>query len=228
MGIFAIAIFANTINYALQVYYYTNYAQLSEGQIASVTLVFGIASVFGAWVVDTIMKHLSKKAAWIIAIGSEAIVMIVMIGFIITPGSVALVYVLVILMAVGNAGVYQVPWAMIPDCVDVTELASGKRIDGIVFGIVAFVQKFAGALGAAVLGSLLTAIGYVEGAVQTAETLNSLKYLYGFLVGGLYLVAVLVVLKYPLSKKKQDRVREVIAERRDGKEIDMSEFKDLI
>lgn len=68
----------------------------------------------------------------------------------------------------------------------------------------------------------------MEGAVQTAETLNSLKYLYGFLVGGLYLVAVLVVLKYPLSKKKQDRVREVIAERRDGKEIDMSEFKDLI
>ncbi len=201
MAIFAIAIFANTINYALQVYYYTNYAQLSEGQIASVTLVFGIASVFGAWVVDTIMKHLSKKAAWIIAIGSEAIVMIVMIGFIITPGSVALVYVLVILMAVGNAGVYQVPWAMIPDCVDVTELASGKRIDGIVFGIVAFVQV-AMSLGAAVLGSLLTAIGYVEGAVQTAETLNSLKYLYGFLVGGLYLVAVLVVLKYPLSKEK--------------------------
>ena len=229
MAIFAIAIFANTINYSLQVYYYSYYAQLSEARISTITLVFGVASVFGAWVVDMIMKHMSKKAAWVIAIGSEAVVMIIMIGFIITPSNAGvLVYVLAILMAVGNAGVYQVPWAMIPDCVDVTELASGKRIDGIVFGIVAFVQKFAGALGAAVLGSLLTAIGYVEGAVQTAETLNSLKYLYGFLVGGLYLVSVLVILKYPLSKKKQDRVREAIAERNQGKGIDMTEFKDLV
>ncbi len=228
MLIFAIAIFSNTINYALQVYYYTNYAQLSEGQIASVTLVFGVASVIGAWVVDTMMKKLSKKAAWIIAVGSEAVVMIVMIGFLINPGSVASIYVLAILMSVGNAAIYQVPWAMIPDCVDVTELASGKRIDGVIFGIVAFVQKFAGALGAAVLGTLLTAVGYVEGTVQTQETLTSLKYLYGFLVGGLYLIAVLVVLKYPLSKEKHDRVCQAIEDRKKGGEIDMAEFKDLI
>lgn len=229
MIIFAIAIFANTINYALQVYYYTNYAQLSEGQIATVTLVFGVCSIAGAWVVDMVMKKLSKKAAWILAVGSEAVVMIVMIGFLIQPGSsVAVIYVLAALMSVGNAAIYQVPWAMIPDCVDVTELASGKRIDGMIFGIVAFVQKFAGALGAAVLGTLLTAIGYVEGAVQTPETLSSLKFLYGFLVGGLYLVAVAVVLKYPLSKKKHDRVCEAIEERKQGKELDMTEFSDLI
>ena len=229
MIIFAIAIFANTINYALQVYYYTNYAQLSEGQIATVTLVFGVCSIAGAWVVDMVMKKLSKKAAWILAVGSEAVVMIVMIGFLIQPGSsVAVIYVLAALMSVGNAAIYQVPWAMIPDCVDVTELASGKRIDGMIFGIVAFVQKFAGALGAAVLGTLLTAIGYVEGAVQTPETLSSLKFLYGFLVGGLYLVAVAVVLKYPLSKKKHDRVCDAIEERKQGKELDMTEFSDLI
>jgi hypothetical protein len=35
-------------------------------------------------------------------------------------------------------------------------------------------------------------------------------------------------LKYPLSKEKHDRVREAIIERRQGKPINMSEFKDLI
>ena len=72
------------------------------------------------------MQKLSKKAAWVIAIGLEAAVMIIMIGFIIQPGNVASIYVLAILMSLGNAAVYQVPWAMIPDCVDVTELTSGK------------------------------------------------------------------------------------------------------
>ncbi|MCB6992847.1 glycoside-pentoside-hexuronide (GPH):cation symporter [bacterium 210820-DFI.6.37] len=229
MLIFGIAVFANTINYALQVYYYTNYAQLTEGQIASVTMVFGVASIFCAWITDRLMQKLSKKAAWIIAIGLEAAVMIIMIGFIIQPGNATAIYILAILMSLGNAAVYQVPWAMIPDCVDVTELSSGKRVDGVIFGVVAFIQKACGALGAAVLGTLLTVIGYnAEAASQTQDALSGLKYMYAFLCGGIYLVTVLIVLKYPLSKSKHDRVRIAIEERRQGKEVDLTEFKDLI
>lgn len=229
MLIFGIAIFANTINYALQVYYYTNYAQLTEGQIASVTMVFGVVSIFCAWILDKLMQNLSKKAAWIIAVGLEAVVMIVMIGFIIQPGNVPAVYVLAILMSLGNAAVYQVPWAMIPDCVDVTELTAKKRVDGIIFGVVAFVQKACGALGAAVLGTLLTIIGYnADAAQQTGDALAGLKYMYAFLCGGIYLVTVLIILKYPLSKTKHDRVRTAIEERKQGKTIDMAEFEDLV
>ena len=229
MLIFGIAIFSNTINYALQVYYYTNYAQLTEGQIASVTLVFGVVSIFCAWVTDRLMQNLSKKVAWIIAIGLEAAVMIIMIGFIIQPGNVVAIYILAILMSLGNAAVYQVPWAMIPDCVDVTELTAGKRVDGVIFGVVAFIQKACGALGAAVLGTLLTVIGYNADAVtQTASALSGLKYMYAFLCGGIYLITVLIVLKYPLSKERHDRVCEAVKERSEGKEIDMTEFKDLV
>ncbi|MDR1798142.1 MAG: glycoside-pentoside-hexuronide (GPH):cation symporter [Clostridiales Family XIII bacterium] len=228
MLIFGIAIFANTINYAIQVYYYTNYAQLSDAQIASVTLVFGVASIVGAWLTDVLMKRLSKRNAWVIAIGLEAVVMIVMIGFVIQPGGVASIYVLVLLMALGNAAVYQIPWAMIPDCVDVTELKTGKRIDGVVFGIVAFVQKFCGALGAAVLGVLLTAIGYGDAAVQSAETLAGLKYLFAFLCGGIYLVTVVIALRYPLNKQRHDSVRSAVVDQRGGKEVDLAAFEDLL
>ena len=177
----------------------------------------------------SMMQKLSKKAAWVIAIGLEAAVMIIMIGFIIQPGNVASIYVLAILMSLGNAAVYQVPWAMIPDCVDVTELTSGKRVDGVIFGVVAFIQKACGALGAAVLGTLLTVIGYdAAAATQTADALSGLKYMYALLCGGIYLITVLIILKYPLSRQKHDRVRQAIAERKQGKEIDMSEFKDLV
>lgn len=226
--IFAIGIFSNTINYSIQVYYFTNYAQLTGGQIASVTMVFGVASIIGAWVVDLLMKKYGKKLAWVIGVGSEGIVLAAMVGLFIQPGQIGMIYTLVILMAIGNAAVYQVPWAMIPDCVDVTELSSGKRIDGIVFGTVAFLQKASGALGAALLGILLTTIGYSDAAVQTPETLEGLRNIFGFLVGGLYLVSVIIVSKYPLSKKKHDRVTEAIAERKQGKAIDLAEFKDLI
>lgn len=227
--IFAIGIFSNSINYSIQVFYFTHYAQLTGGQIGSVLMVFGLASIAGAWVVNEIMKKYGKRRAWIIGVGSEGLVLIIMVGFIINPGQIGMIYVLVLLMAVGNAAIYQVPWAMIPDCVDVTELATGKRIDGVIFGFVAFLQKASGALGVALLGVLLTIIGYSDAAVQSPETLVGLKNSFGFLVGGLYLLSVLVVLKYPLSKERHDKVIEAILDRnQDGKEVDLAEFKDLV
>lgn len=226
--IFAVGIFSNTINYSIQVFYFSNYAQLTGGQIGSVLMVFGLASIAGAWVTNEIMKKFGKKMAWIIGVGSEGIVLIVMVGFIINPGQIAMIYVLVLLMAIGNAAIYQVPWAMIPDCVDVTELSTGKRIDGTIFGLVAFLQKGSGALGVALLGTILTIIGYSDVAVQSPETLIGLKNVFGFLVGGLYLLSVIIVIKYPLSKGKHNRVIQVIKERKTLGETDMSEFSDLI
>ena len=153
--------------------------------------------------------------------------MIVFIGLIIHPGQVGLIYVLVILMALGLASVYQVPWSMIPDCVDVHQLVTQKRTDGIIFGFIAFLQKVAGAVAIAAVGSTLTAIGYVAAAEQTAETLQSMKYVYGFGCGGIFLITVLIILLYPLSKKRHDDVLEAIDAREQGEAVDMSQFKDL-
>lgn len=226
--IFSVAIFANTINYSIQIYYFTNYVKMTEGQIATVTLVFGISSIIGAWIIDMFMKKFGKKTAWLLGVGSEGIVLVAMVGLFVNPGQIEMIYALVVLMAIGNAAVYQVPWAMIPDCVDVTELATEKRMDGMVFGIVAFLQKSSGALGAAFLGVLLTWIGYSEAAVQSADAVSGIKNIFGYLVGFLYIFIAIFALKYPLSKEKHKKVREAIKDRRQGKEVDLSELKDIL
>lgn len=228
MIIFALAVFGNTINLALQVYYYSYYMQMNEAQIASITMIVGILSCIGAFGIDILCKKVSKKSAWIIAVGIESLAMILLIGFILKPGNPGMLYLLVFLMALGTCAVYQVPWSMIPDCVDVNELESGKRTDGIIFGFVAFIQKVSGAVAMALVGVLLTVIGYVEGAAQSAETLTGLKYMYAFLCGGIFLLSVIVVTRYPLSKSRHDAVLKGIEDRKQGKEINMDDFKDLI
>lgn len=228
MAIFALGVFANTINLSLQVYYFGYYVQMSNAQIASVTMVAGIVACIAAFGVDRLCQKVSKKAAWLISIGLEAAAMIIFIGFIIHPGGIAIVYVCFILMQLGVCAIYQVPWSMIPDCVDVNQLASNKRIDGLIFGLVALLQKISGAVAIAVVGVALTAIGYVADGVQSAETLQSLKFLYAFGCGGIFLISVLLVIKYPLSKKRHDDVLKAIEMKEKGKEIDMNQFKDLI
>lgn len=223
MMIFGIGIFANTINYSVQVYYYTEYMGMTSEQVALATFVFGVASVFCAYLVEKLMIKLDKKMSWMVAIGLEALVLIVAIGFFIKAGSSSMLALMVtmLLMGLGNAAVYQVPWAMIPDCVDVDQLAnpSGKRNDGIVFGAVAFVQKACGALGALVLGILID---------MAAGDPNAYKYIFAFLVGGIYLLTCLIVKAYPISKQRHDDVIEAIEARANGQTIQMADFKDLI
>ena len=221
MIIFGLGIMVNTINYSIQVYYFTEYVGLSAGQIATVTMAFGIASVVAAYFCDRLMQKKSKKFAWIVSVGSEGLVLVIGVGIIFGQNTVSLgaVIVMMILMGLGNAAIYQVPWAMIPDCVDVNELASGKRTDGIIFGAVAFIQKACGAVGALILGLLITASGGDPSAF---------RYIFGFLVGGAYIITLFVAMKYPLSKKRHDDVIDAIERRNAGEKIDMSEFRDLI
>ena len=221
MMIFGLGILVNTINYSIQVFYYTEYVGLNDAQVAVATMAFGIASVVCAYFCDVIMQKKNKKFAWIVSVGSEGLVLILGVGLFVgyNSGSTLSMVILMILMGLGNAAIYQVPWAMIPDCVDVNELASGKRTDGIIFGAVAFVQKACGALGALILGLLITA---------TAGSPFAYRYVFGFLVGGAYLLTCLIVLKYPLSKKRHDDVIEAIEKRKNGEEVDLADFHDLI
>lgn len=228
--IFAVGIFSNTINYAVQIYYFSTYVGLNDAQVAAFLSLFGFTSIAGAWVCDRLMIKFGKKLTWIIGVGLEGIVLIIMVGLMIPQGAgMGLIYALAVLLSIGNAAVYQVPWAMIPDCVDVTELATGKRMDGVIFGLVAFLQKAAGALGAALLGTILTVIGYNADLIeQTATATAGIKNVFGFLVGGLYVVSVLIVLAYPLSKKRHADVVSAIEKQKAGGTVDLAEFKDLI
>lgn len=221
MMIFGLGILVNTINYSIQVFYYTEYVGLTDAQVAMATMAFGIASVVCAYFCDIIMQKKDKKFAWIVSVGSEGLVLILGVGLIVgyNSGSLASVVVMMILMGLGNAAIYQVPWAMIPDCVDVNELASGKRTDGIIFGAVAFVQKACGAIGALILGLLITA---------TAGSPFAYRYVFAFLVGGAYVLSCIIVMKYPLSKKRHDDVIDAIEKRKNGGEVDLADFRDLI
>lgn len=228
MVIFAVGVIGMTCSNTLMVYYFTYYVQLDSAQIATAFLVLGIASCIASLVVDVIIKKTSKRIAWVVTLMMSAIVVILFVGFIIGTGDLLMVCVFTALVSLGTAAVYQVPWAMIPDTVDVTEMSSGKRVDGVIFGLVAFVQKCSGALSISICGVMLSIIGYSAEIPQTVETLNALKWLYVVGCGGIFGVIAIVGIIYPLSKKRHNDVLNAIEARKEGKEIDLGEFKDLI
>jgi len=97
-------------------------------------------------------------------------------------------------------------WAMIPDTVEFGEWRTGIRAEGMVFGFVSFVQKAGLAFGVAMLGKVLSGIGYVANQAQSPETIGSLRLM--MLLAPLCFagLAITVISFYPLSRERHARL----------------------
>lgn len=111
-------------------------------------------------------------------------------------------------------------WAMITDVIDDAEVKNKVREDGTVYSLYSFARKLGQALSSGLVGTILAAVGYQaqlmhnpQGAEQIARRAVILDRIFQMscLIPaiGLFIVAMILLFIYPLSKKK---VNENIAE----------------
>jgi Na+/melibiose symporter-like transporter len=85
------------------------------------------------------------------------------------------------------------------------------RREGSFFGMQSFVSKLGGALGLAVVGGVLSLIGFVPGAAQQAEpTLDWIRILFSWFRAAGYSVAFLLLLAYPLTEARVHAIRTAL------------------
>ena len=107
-------------------------------------------------------------------------------------------------------------WALVTDCLDFTELKTGKRYDGTLYAIYAFSRKIGMGFGAAIGSFALGWAGFVSGATsQSAEVAANVAKLY-VLVPAIAFVFMLVGigLIYNLNNKKTNEMYKTLEERR--------------
>ncbi len=158
-----------------------------------------------------VMKRTSKRIMWMC--GSA----IALIGYALlwsaAEGSSTILLPLA-LIGFGAGATYLGFWAMMPDTVEYGQFKTGIRSEGSVFGFVSLIQKAALGLAAALLGEMLSLIGYQANTTQTAETLFAMKLL--MIVGAAFLVlcAGISISFYPIDSRLHARLRKVTEGRR--------------
>ena len=105
-------------------------------------------------------------------------------------------------------------WSMMPDTVEFGEWTSGIRSEGAIFGFVSLIQKGALGLAAAMLGELLSAIGYRANQPQTAETLEMMRLIMILGAGSLAVIAAFSISFYPIDRRMHARLQNGIAVRK--------------
>jgi GPH family glycoside/pentoside/hexuronide:cation symporter len=149
--------------------------------------------------------------------GSLSWIVVCLILSSLQPDQIGLAYVLAVLAGVGIATAYFLPWAMIPDVIELDELRTGQRREGSFYAFAAFFQKLGTGLVIWIFGIALASRGYitpVQGQplpVQPAEAVQAIRWAMGLVPAVLLSCAIVFAWYYPISRESHQAMRDQLA-----------------
>lgn len=196
-----------------QLFYFLEYRM---GMEADAPLVAGVVFVtailvlpFWAWA----SQKSDKRKAYILGMLFLSLVMVTLI-FIPPTLGLPIVIALAALAGVGVSAIHVLTWAMIPDAVEVDELETGARHEGMFYAMVTLFRKVAVSIAIPLVLLVLDASKFVPNSTQQPDSaINAIRFLMGplpslFLLGGIAFAAV-----YPLTREAHREAREKISQR---------------
>jgi GPH family glycoside/pentoside/hexuronide:cation symporter len=168
--------------------------------------------------------RMSKRSAYMVGMSFWAGVQLLI--FTIQPGQINYILVLAVLAGISVSSAHVLPDAIFPDVIEWDELRTGRRQEGIYYGVMNFVRKTTGALAIFIALQVLGWFGYQappEGATffqQSATTLEAIRFLIGPLGAVLLFSAITMAWFYPLTREKHARIRRLL-EKRKARAVDV-------
>ncbi|QIL91260.1 MFS transporter [Microbulbifer sp. SH-1] len=191
--------------------YYLKYWAGSEAAVTTgLVVTLGAAALaMVPWVL--ISRKTSKRLVWIASVAINILCYLVFL--LVAPKEGLLLWSLLFLIGIGNAGFILTFWSMLPDTVEYGQWKTGVRAEGAIFGLIAFAQKVALGLGTGLIGVFLDSIGYIANQPQSEGTLQGIVSIYG---GGpllLFLASVVAIWAYPINQKTHLELVEALDSR---------------
>ncbi|AUT00307.1 MFS transporter [Nostoc sp. CENA543] len=154
---------------------------------------------------SAISKRVGKQAVyymgvsvWIIAQGGL---------FFLQPGQVTLMYTFAIMAGFGVSTAYLVPWSMLPDVIELDELKTGQRREGIFYSFIVFIQKICLGLAVNIVLQRLGKAGYIPPTpevpipVQPNAVLDVIRVSIGPLPAIALIIGLILTYFYPITRE---------------------------
>lgn len=196
--------------------YFITYVMQMDPRLAGPYLaVGGIASALATPIWVYVARALGKRRAYFVALGGAAL-LAGCISFI-APGMAVLLFVLLAIAGMADAGTQLVPNSMVPDTVEVDEARTGERREGALFGAWGFCRKMGMTLGAFLVSLALAAAGFEQGlpaAAQSPDALLGIRLIYAALPCFLWLLAMAVLTRFDLTEDRFNAIKAELLARR--------------
>ena len=199
-------------------YFVIYWMQLPEGTFPQVAIAVQGTALIMLFVWSFVSKKVGKKAVyfmgiclWIIAQGGL---------FFTQPGQVGLMYFLAVIAGFGVSTAYLVPWSMIPDVIDLDELNTGQRREGIFYSFMVFLQKLGLAIGLFLVGVALDIAGFIETIpgetppIQPESALIAIRAAIAPLPTIFLMLGLLLTYLYPITREIHNEILLKLGERK--------------
>ncbi len=160
----------------------------------------------------------NKREAYMLGMGLWVVVQFLV--FAIQPGQITFLLIVAALAGIGISAAYTLPDALFADVIEWDELRTGRRQEGIYFGVRAFIRKVTGAIVVFITLQALGWSGYQtppEGVTQFAQPASALMMirLLASPFGAVMLAGVIVFTAlFPLTRERYARIQRLLERRR--------------
>jgi GPH family glycoside/pentoside/hexuronide:cation symporter len=191
--------------------------RLPQWHISLVLLAVQGTAMSMLFVWSAISRRYGKQAVYFMGM---SVWMIAQSGlFFVQPGQVVLMYVLAVLAGFGVSTAYLVPWSMLPDVIELDELNTGQRREGIFYSFIVFVQKICLGIAVNVVLQRLGTAGYIKPTneipipIQPDSVLEVIRFSIGPIPAIALICGLVLTYFYPLSREMHAQILLKLKER---------------
>lgn len=208
---------------------------IAQGNLLAKITIFGVdlaleSAFFGVMMFVCILfvpfwlwlsKRFNKIQAYIAGMASWIIVQLLI--FTIQPGDTNYLLLIAALAGIGVSAAYILPDSILPDVIDWDELRTGRRQEGIYYGIRTLIRKLTGAGVIFVTLQILGWSGYhappdgVTQYQQPESALFMIRAMDSFIGAGILVGTIILAWSYPLTREKYQRIQKLLAVRKNKK-----------
>ena len=165
-------------------------------------------------IVAKMSKVLGKKKAFMVSQGIS-VVGYIMLWFLFIPGKPYLFLFALPFFSFGIGGLFTLMMSMTADVIDLDELKTGKRREGVFGAIYWWMVKFGFGIAGGLSGAILSVIGFDSALeIQTEGAITGLRLFFtGFPILGT-LVAMYIMRNYDLSEERSNEIRSELDKRK--------------
>jgi glycoside/pentoside/hexuronide:cation symporter, GPH family len=224
IGLYLCSWFAVQNTVAFIPFFAKNYMGLTDQAYTLVLIAVQVTAflMLGVW--RSLSARVGKKTVYMMG---NALWMIAELGlFMLKPGQTGLLYALGIVIGMGVSTAYLIPWSMIPDVIELDELKTGQRREGVFYSFMVFLQKLVLAAALAIVGQTLQAAGFLSQMagqpepIQPPAALDAIRWMVGPLPAVVLAIGIALAYFYPITKEKHAEILLQLAERKRSQGIE--------
>jgi GPH family glycoside/pentoside/hexuronide:cation symporter len=194
--------------------FYITFVVMREADTTVIMATIFIVAILAIPLWTWTSRHMNKRIAYIIGmVFLTAVLMVLMNLTPLTP--LYLILGLCVLAGIGVAAAHVIPWAIIPDAIEVGELKTGRRHEGMYYSLISLAQKIASGIAIPGAGLVMQVTGFIPNAAQQpASALLGIRLLTGPIPGVMMLIGIVFALVYPLGREGYTQIAQELEERR--------------